>query len=149
MDRPISLSVKDFLIRKLAIKILTSEKTIEEVINHQFSSANEAIGNPDNKSVEISGFGKFIFNEKKAVKRMERLLQIEKHLKNIIETSPSEQRRKTAGDKLHSLKMTIEMLKPKINEHFTNHGGVEEQHNTTSQVETGDKGDEQGENSNM
>ena len=43
MDKPISLSVKDYLIRRLAPKLLTSEKVIEAVINHQFQSANEAM----------------------------------------------------------------------------------------------------------
>ena len=68
MDKPISLSMKDYLIRRLAVKLMTSEKTIEAVINHQFQSANEALLN--NKTIEISGFGKFIFNDKKAVKKM-------------------------------------------------------------------------------
>ena len=52
--------MKDYLIRRLAVKLMTSEKTIETVINHQFQSANEALLN--NKTIEISGFGKFIFN---------------------------------------------------------------------------------------
>jgi hypothetical protein len=149
MDKPISLSVKDFLIRKLAIKILTSEKTIEAVVQHQFSSANEAIQDASNKSVEISGFGKLFFNHKKAIKKMDDWLKIEKHLINIINTSPSEQKRKTASAKLEDLNKSIETLKPKINESVTNNGGMEEQPHTTSQVETSDKGNEQGENINM
>ena len=43
MDKPISMSVKDYLVRTLAVKMMVSEKTIETVINHQFQSANEAI----------------------------------------------------------------------------------------------------------
>ena len=62
MDKPISMSVKDFLIRTLAVKMMTSEKTIEAVVNHQFQSANEAMDL--NSSVEIAGFGKFFFNNK-------------------------------------------------------------------------------------
>ena len=138
MDRPISLSVKDFLIRKLAIKLLTPEKTIEAVVHHQFSSANDAIQNASNKSVEISGFGKFLFNNGKAAKRMKELLAIEANLINIINNSPSEQRRKSATLKLETLRVTIENLKPKIDEHITNHRGVEEQYNSPSQVEKND-----------
>ena len=52
MDKPISLSVKDFIIRKMAVKLMMSEKTIDDVINHQFNSANEAL--KYNNSVEIS-----------------------------------------------------------------------------------------------
>ncbi len=74
MDKPISLSMKDYLIRRLAVKLMTSEKTIETVINHQFQSANEALLN--NKTIEISGFGKFIFNDKKALKKMSKYKDI-------------------------------------------------------------------------
>jgi len=69
-DKPISLSVKDYLIRRLAVKMMLSEKTIDTVVSHQFQSANEALF--QNKSVEISGFGKFFFNEKKAHKTLEK-----------------------------------------------------------------------------
>ena len=73
MDKPISLPVKDYLIRVLAVKTLTSEKTIEAIVNHQFQSANEAL--QTNKSVEISGFARMLFNQKKANKKMKLLLQ--------------------------------------------------------------------------
>ena len=43
MDKPISMSVKDYLIRTLAVKIMVSEKVIETIVNHQFQSANEAM----------------------------------------------------------------------------------------------------------
>ncbi|MFN9901185.1 MAG: HU family DNA-binding protein, partial [bacterium] len=71
-DKPISLSVKDYLIRKMAVKMMVSEKTIEAVVNHQFQTAHDAIF--QHKSLEISGFGKFFFNEKKAHKMMETFL---------------------------------------------------------------------------
>ena len=66
MARP--MTDKEFLIRTIASKLLVAEKTIEAVINHQFISANQAMDT--NKSVEISGFGKFMFNEKKAARRL-------------------------------------------------------------------------------
>ena len=53
MDKPISMSVKDYLIRTLAVKIMVSEKVIETIVNHQFQSANEAMDL--NNSLEISG----------------------------------------------------------------------------------------------
>jgi hypothetical protein len=43
MDKPISMSVKDYLIRTLAVKMMMSEKVLETVINHQFQSANQAM----------------------------------------------------------------------------------------------------------
>ncbi len=35
-DKPISLSVKEYLIRRMAVKMRISEKMIEAVVNHQF-----------------------------------------------------------------------------------------------------------------
>lgn len=113
MDKPISMSVKDFLIRTLAIKMLTSEKTLEAVINHQFQSANEAMG--VNKSIEISGFGKFFFNDKKAVKRMEKLLSKKAVCESTIANpETTDQRRAYATVVLANTLKSIQDLKPRI-----------------------------------
>jgi len=45
-----------------------NEKIVDTVVSHQFQSANEAM--TCNHTVEISGFAKFIFNEKKAAKKL-------------------------------------------------------------------------------
>ena len=138
MDKPISLSVKEYLIRKLAVKMMISEKTLEAVINHQFNSANEAIKN--NSSVEISGFGKFVFNHKKAVKKMEKMLSQKQLFESRLENVElSEQRRATEMVKLNNVINNISILKPKLYEFQTNLGGVEEQHNATSSSEGNDK----------
>ncbi len=113
MDKPISMSVKDFLIRTLAIKMLTSEKTLEAVINHQFQSANEAMH--IHKSVEISGFGKFYFNDKKAVKRMERLITKKATYEEVLANPDiTEQRRTYAKIVLENTIKDISALKPRI-----------------------------------
>lgn len=131
MDKPVSLPMKDWLIRKLAPKLMISEKTLEAVINHQFQSANEALLN--NKSVEISGFGKLIFNDKKAVKRMEMYKQIEKALLNILSQPDLPEAKKRATEmKLQTTKSNIEALKPKLHENqlLPDIRGVEEQPHT-------------------
>ena len=92
MDKPISMSVKDYLVRTLAVKILTSEKTIEAVINHQFQSANEAMDL--HNSIEISGFGKFFFNDKKAVKRVNALTAKKLALENTLADDTSSEQKK-------------------------------------------------------
>jgi nucleoid DNA-binding protein len=114
-DKPISLSMKDWLIRRLAVKMMITEKTLETVINHQFQSANEALLN--NKSVEISGFGKFFFNQKKAEKRMETLKKTQQTLLNIL-ASPetTEQKRVSTEQKLQFTLSNMEALKPKLHE---------------------------------
>lgn len=112
MDKPMSMSVKDFLIRTLAIKMLTSEKTLEAVINHQFQSANEAMST--NKSVEISGFGKFYFNDKKAIKRMEKLVERKANYEAIVANpETTDQRRAYAQVVLENTIKDINVLKPR------------------------------------
>jgi nucleoid DNA-binding protein len=92
MDKPQSLSMREYLVRMLAPKLLLSEKVIDQVIVHQFNEANKALAS--NYSLEISGFGKFLFNHKKAVKRMETLLSKERMFKSILEREDiSEQKR--------------------------------------------------------
>jgi nucleoid DNA-binding protein len=114
MDKPISLSVKDYIIRKMAVKLMVSEKTIDTVISHQFSSANEAL--KSNNSVEISGFGKFLFNQKKANKRMEKMLSQKAYFQSVIDNpETSEQKRASTQTKLTNILINIEALKPKMN----------------------------------
>ena len=112
MDKPISMSVKDYLIRTLAVKMLTSEKTIETVINHQFQSANEAMDL--NNSLEISGFGKFYFNEKKATKRLGQLTAKKQAMEKIIsDETTSEQKRRSSQVTLEKTEALINLLKTK------------------------------------
>ena len=120
---------------------MISEKTIEAVVNHQFQSANEATHQC--KSLEISGFGKFFFNEGKAIKTMQKYLS-QKALfekKANDETLP-EAKRRTAGLKLQTALDNIRDLKPKVYD-FSDLRGVEEQPTATQEVEENNKGDEQ------
>lgn len=131
-SKPISMSMKDWLIRRLAPKLLMSEKTIEAVINHQFQSANEAMS--QNKTLEISGFGKLIFNDKKAVRKMDTYLKIEKALLNILANpETSENKKRITLMKLETTKNNIEALKPKLHEAqlYSDLRGLEEQLDST------------------
>ena len=112
MDKPISMSVKDFLIRTLAVKMMVSEKVIEAVINHQFQSANEAMDL--NNSLEIAGFGKFYFNQKKATKRLSQLNAKRDAMKRIIaDENTSEQKRRSSQVTLEKTEALINLLKTK------------------------------------
>lgn len=97
----------------MAVKLLTSEKIIETVINHQFTSATNAL--LKHNSLEISGFGKLLFNPKKAHKKFETMLvQKEKLQKHLTNPEVSEKRKETAKAKIDSLEISIQLLKPKI-----------------------------------
>ena len=113
MDKPISMSVKDYLIRKMAVKLMLPEKSIEAVVNTQFTEMVEAMKRND--TVEISGFGKLFFNKKKAMKKMDKFLsQKELFTRKMNDSSLSETRVNTYKKKLDTLLMNIEFLKPKL-----------------------------------
>jgi nucleoid DNA-binding protein len=126
MDKPISMSVKDYLIRIMSVKMMMSEKTIEAVVNHQFQSANAALA--DNDDIEISGFGKFFFNQKKAQKKMDKMLsKVAMFTKQMNDESLSDKKRASANVKLNNTLLGIEALKPKLHvEHQSDLRGVEE-----------------------
>lgn len=125
MDKPKSLSVKEYLIRKMSIKLNTPEKVIDAVITHQFQSATLALATQN--SVEISGFGKLLFNEKKAHKKMEKLLSQKEVFERISnDETLSERKRASASLKLKNTLETIDSLKPKLYESKPDLRGVEE-----------------------
>jgi nucleoid DNA-binding protein len=136
MGRP--LTDKELLIKTIASKLLVSEKTIEAVINHQFVSANQAMDT--NKSVEISGFGKFMFNEKKAARRLKTYM-MKRHDMHTIITHPqatAEQIRK-ATIIYNDMVDHIALLKPNISDEFlTDLRGLEEQVDSPSKDERDD-----------
>jgi nucleoid DNA-binding protein len=139
MDKPISLSVKDYLIRKMSVKLLKSEKVIESVINHQFNSANGALLN--HNSLELSGFGKLLFNMKKAQKKLKTMYSQKETLqRQLTRDDVSEKRKETARAKLISLELAIDILKPKVyvglNQDLR---GVEEQVDSPSSSESIDR----------
>lgn len=113
MDKPISLSIKDYLMRKLSVKMMVAEKTIDAVISHQFSSANQALAG--NKSVEIAGFGKFYFNDGKAKKKLAKMLyQKEFFEKLLLQDDITPKKRQSTQTKLTNIQLAIDVLKPRV-----------------------------------
>jgi len=135
MDKPMSMSVKDYLIRKLSVSLMISEKTIEAIVNHQFRSANVAL--QDNNTVEISGLGKFYFNYKKAVRKMEKMVsKANLFHAQVNNMELTEQKRQSSANKLANTLAQIEALKPKLNvEHQPDLRGMEEQVDSPSSFE--------------
>jgi hypothetical protein len=114
---------------------MMSEKTIEAIVNHQFRSANIAL--QDNNTVEISGLGKFYFNYKKAVRKMEKMVSkanlFHAQMNNMELT---EQKRQSSANKLANTLAQIETLKPKLNvEHQPDLRGMEKQVDSSSTLE--------------
>lgn len=112
--KPASMTLKEYLQKRLSVSLVVPERIIDAVITHQFDSANDAVGTC--KSVEISGFGKFFFNEKRANKLMEKYLSQQEVFTNILnDNTISDQRRRGMIMKLEQNATNIKMLKPKIN----------------------------------
>ena len=119
MKKPQSMSVKEWIIKKMSINMVISEKTLDAVVTHQFDSANDALN--INKSVEISGFGKFYFNYKKAVAQYNKLLAIKRAYENmLLDENITDTKRNAVTLKLQIIETSIKTLKPKIDEPGTN-----------------------------
>jgi len=115
MNKPSSMSIKEYLVRLQAMSSLRSESVINSVITHQFQSANDAM--KTNNSVEISGFGKFYFNLPKAKKRIEALNnKIRNYKRALIEDSPSEILIKRIEARIVFLQEELDRLNNKTNE---------------------------------
>lgn len=103
----------------MSINMVISEKTIDAIVTHQFDSANDALN--VNKSVELSGFGKFYFNTKKALAQYNKLLAIKKAYQNmLLDEKTSDVKRNAVELKLQIIETSIKTLKPKIDEPGTN-----------------------------
>jgi nucleoid DNA-binding protein len=119
MEKPISMSVKEWIIKKMSINMVISEKVIDSVVTHQFDSANDALN--INKSVEISGFGKFYFNNKKAITQYNKLLNIKRTYENALaDENITDTKRNALELKMQIVESSIKTLKPKIDEPGTN-----------------------------
>ena len=115
--------IKEYIIKKIAVNKVTdkliSEKTIDLVISHQFESAIKAM--MTNNTVEISGFGKFLFNFKRAQKELTKYEKIREHYTSLLQnTSLSEEQRKDLEDKLAIANDGIKNLKPRVDEYISN-----------------------------
>lgn len=115
MDKPQSLSMREYLVRKLAPKLMMSEKVIDAVVVHQFTEASNAM--LSNNSVEISGFGKFMFNTKKAKKKMEKLnKKIEFFSELLKQEDLSDAKKQYINTTLNTTNDSLNSIKVKIND---------------------------------
>ena len=97
----------------MSVKLLIPEYTIEAIVAHQFQEALKAM--VVNKSVEISGFGKFLFNEKRALKKLEKYYFYKKEYENALVTLSSPQKIEGTKTKLKNLIIDIEKLTTILN----------------------------------
>jgi nucleoid DNA-binding protein len=83
------------------------------VITHQFDGVHDAL--KTNNSVELSGFGKFIFNKKKAKKHVSKLEDIKLgYEKMIADENTPEKKLNYIKSKLSRLNLNVNVIKTKI-----------------------------------
>ena len=119
MSKPSTMSVKEWIIKRMSLMLVTSEKVIDNVITHQFDSANDALNTND--SIEISGFGKFLFNTKKADALYGKLHEMKQAYENTLaDESITDKKRHSTELRMITLLADIKTLKPKIHEPKSN-----------------------------
>jgi len=124
MDKPLSMSLKDYLIKTMAVRTNTPSATIETIVNYQFEEANKALRS--NNSVEISGFGKFVFKKPAALRKMIKL-HSEKEMYERLLKDPNnpQERMQSCLNKLNNTIKGIEELKTKLDGTYEDTRGVE------------------------
>lgn len=131
-----SLQVRGSIVKMLAAELMMSERVINAVIDHEFELMRKKMNTCF--SIEITGFGKFIFNMKKA---MWRLGLLEKNIawmesrKDELEGS----KKITYLYKLKVLYKDLDELKRKIYANNGYMGGMEEQLVSPGEAEEGDR----------
>lgn len=113
MDKPTSLSIKDWIIRNISGKMMISERIIEAVVNTQFEQAYDAMKTGD--VLEFSGWGRLIFNKKKAFKKLQKYKELKEAYTNTLNSSITEQKRKNLEVRMKNLEKDTELLKIKLN----------------------------------
>ena len=109
------MSVKEFIIKRMSLTLVTSEKIIDNVITHQFDSANDALNLND--SLEISGFGKFYFNTKKAERLYAKLHEMKQAYENTLnDPAITDKKRHSTELRMITVLADIKTLKPKMHE---------------------------------
>lgn len=107
------MTIKDELIRAAAKKYNMPEKTILAIVSHQFDGAHAAT--MLNNSIEISGFGKFIFNNKRGLKQMKKYESQYALFSTSLENPElSSTERRNIEMKLNTVLLNIKHLKPKL-----------------------------------
>lgn len=107
------MPLKEYLVKKLSLKLNVSERIIDAVITNQFSTAFQATSH--HNTIEISGFGTFIFSNVKANKQMAKYLsQRAMYEAEISNPLNSQEKINKSVIRLATINKNIEHLKPKL-----------------------------------
>lgn len=108
-DKPVHISVKEYIIRRIAPNMRISEDVIAAVVSHQYSSGNAAT--KQHNEVEFSGLGKFMLSKKKALKKLEMLTYLNINIENLKLEHPEKEN--NYNKKITENNFLIEYIKTK------------------------------------
>lgn len=115
MSKPQAVSIKDLLIKKLSIKFNQPAKVIESVINHQSQAIHTALQSDTVFSLEMSGFGKWLFNHKKAQKVYQKNLEKKALFEYLSQREDiTETKKESYKLKLDNTNNFLDNIKPKL-----------------------------------
>lgn len=113
-DKPITMPLRDWLIKRIALQKNIPSSVIEAIVSHQFDAANAAIH--IHKSLEISGFGRFVFSDAKANYQLKRNAEATAVLSKKLESFDLESKDAMAiSEKIDSIARGTEELTKRIN----------------------------------
>lgn len=113
MDKPNNMSIKEYLARVMSLRTNIPLKTIDAIVSHQMESIYNAF--QSNHTIEMSGFGKFIFNKGKALKKWEKNISKRELFKEyLLREDLTEIKRKSIELKLKNTLKYLEGLNPHI-----------------------------------
>ena len=134
MDKPATTPVKAWIIRRMSVKTGMQESMIETIVNHQFESALNALDTE--RSLEFSGFGKILFNEPKAIKKLEKFKsQLEVFTRILNDPLSTEIRKRNIRLKMEVTIKNFNYLNTKLNGPSQNLRGMEEQALSSEEAE--------------
>lgn len=111
--KPSTMSLKEWLIKRMAAEFSVSEKTLHNIVSHQFD--NIALQMMEKDSLDVSGFGKFVFSKKRAERKLQKLYDIKEAYRKYQEDPLSSGlKKRNIADKLVHLEKSIELLKRKL-----------------------------------
>jgi nucleoid DNA-binding protein len=108
------MPLKEFLVKKLSLQSNRSERIIDTVISHQFSSAFQATAT--HNTIELSGFGKLSFNMSRGQKQMKKYENVRlSYEAELADPNITPERVRNLTMKLATIQKNVELLKPKLN----------------------------------
>lgn len=110
--KPISISLKDWLVQTTAKDLEIDENLVNTIISWSYLKVKEKTQTV--KSIELSGFGKLLLSETKTKKKIKKKYDFIKSLEARIVNSEDEEKKEQMRTGIATVHKEIEYLKTKL-----------------------------------